>query len=333
MLVDLARNDLGRVCLPGSVEVVEFMTVERYSHVMHLVSVVEGDLAPAAAPTTCWPRRFRPARCRVRPKPRAMELIEELEPVRRGLYGGVVGYLDVAGDMDLAIAIRTALIREGVAHVQAGAGIVARLGARARGRGVSPQGGCRASGRRCGLEPAVPVSRGRTVALVLLGCALMLASTTQDWARGTVDGAGAVAVSGSAAAGVVGALAWAAAAGAGALSLAQGGARRPLAVVILLAAVGGAWATVVVLTDPAAALRPAVTAATGTTAAALTGVGTTGWPWPALLGAALVATAGAGATARADRWPVAAARFEPVAGTAADPRDTWQALDRGEDPT
>jgi anthranilate synthase component I len=125
MLVDLARNDLGRVCLPGSVEVVEFMTVERYSHVMHLVSVVEGDLAPGRSAYDVLASTFPAGTLSGAPKPRAMELIEQLEPVRRGLYGGVVGYLDVAGDMDLAIAIRTALIREGVAHVQAGAGIVA----------------------------------------------------------------------------------------------------------------------------------------------------------------------------------------------------------------
>jgi anthranilate synthase component 1 len=125
MLVDLARNDLGRVCVPGSVEVVDFMSVERYSHVMHLVSVVEGDLAPGRSAYDVLQATFPAGTLSGAPKPRAMELIEELEPVRRGLYGGVVGYFDWAGAMDLAIAIRTALVREGVAHVQAGAGIVA----------------------------------------------------------------------------------------------------------------------------------------------------------------------------------------------------------------
>jgi anthranilate synthase component 1 len=125
MLVDLARNDLGRVCTPGSVEVVDFMSVERYSHVMHMVSVVEGDLAPGRTAYDVLAATFPAGTLSGAPKPRAMELIEDLEPVRRGLYGGVVGYLDLAGDMDLAIAIRTALLREGVAHVQAGAGIVA----------------------------------------------------------------------------------------------------------------------------------------------------------------------------------------------------------------
>jgi len=125
MLVDLARNDLGRVCVPGSVEVVDFMAVERYSHVMHLVSVVEGDLAPHRTAYDVLQATFPAGTLSGAPKPRAMELIDKLEPVRRGLYGGVVGYLDFAGDMDMAIAIRTALLREGMAYVQAGAGIVA----------------------------------------------------------------------------------------------------------------------------------------------------------------------------------------------------------------
>jgi anthranilate synthase component I len=125
MLVDLGRNDLGRVCLPGTVRVVDFYRVERYSHVMHIVSTVTGELAPGRtafdAVTACFPAGTLSGA----PKPRAMEIIEELEPTRRGVYGGVVGYLDFAGDADTAIAIRTAVIRDGVAHVQAGAGIVA----------------------------------------------------------------------------------------------------------------------------------------------------------------------------------------------------------------
>ncbi|HEY6794543.1 MAG TPA: anthranilate synthase component I [Kineosporiaceae bacterium] len=125
MLVDLSRNDLGRVSAPGTVEVVQFMEVERYSHVMHLVSTVEGDLAPGRTAFDVLQSTFPAGTLSGAPKPRAMELIEELEPVRRGLYGGVVGYFDWAGDSDLAIAIRTALLRDGTAHVQAGAGIVA----------------------------------------------------------------------------------------------------------------------------------------------------------------------------------------------------------------
>jgi anthranilate synthase component 1 len=103
----------------------EFFRVERYSHVMHIVSTVTGELAEGKtafdAVTACFPAGTLSGA----PKPRAMELIEELEPTRRGLYGGVVGYLDFAGDADTAIAIRTALIRDGVAYVQAGGGIVA----------------------------------------------------------------------------------------------------------------------------------------------------------------------------------------------------------------
>ncbi|WP_415950912.1 anthranilate synthase component I [Streptomyces sp. KLOTTS4A1] len=125
MLVDLGRNDLGRVCAPGSVEVVDFMSVERYSHVMHIVSTVTGQVAEGRSAfdvlTACFPAGTLSGA----PKPRAMQIIDELEPARRGLYGGCVGYLDFAGDSDTAIAIRTALIRDGVAYVQAGAGVVA----------------------------------------------------------------------------------------------------------------------------------------------------------------------------------------------------------------
>ena len=125
MLVDLGRNDLGRVCAPGSVEVVEFMAVERYSHVMHLVSTVVGELAAGRTAYDALEATFPAGTLSGAPKPRAMEIIEELEPARRGLYGGAVGYLDFAGGSDTAIAIRTALIRNNVAYVQAGAGLVA----------------------------------------------------------------------------------------------------------------------------------------------------------------------------------------------------------------
>ncbi|MFI8099914.1 anthranilate synthase component I [Streptomyces sp. NPDC086023] len=125
MLVDLGRNDLGRVCEPGSVEVVDFMSIERYSHVMHIVSTVTGRVAAGRTAfdvlTACFPAGTLSGA----PKPRAMQIIEELEPSRRGLYGGCVGYLDFAGDSDTAIAIRTALLRDGTAYVQAGAGVVA----------------------------------------------------------------------------------------------------------------------------------------------------------------------------------------------------------------
>ena len=125
MLVDLARNDLSRVCIPGTVEVTEFMNVERFSHIMHLVSSVEGDLAPASTPIDVFRATFPAGTLSGAPKPRALEIIDELEPAGRGVYGGVVGYISFGGDSDLAIAIRTAVIVDGTASVQAGAGIVA----------------------------------------------------------------------------------------------------------------------------------------------------------------------------------------------------------------
>ncbi|MEE6138645.1 anthranilate synthase component I [Mycobacterium sp. 050128] len=125
MLVDLGRNDLGRVCTPGTVRVEDYSHIERYSHVMHLVSTVTGLLGEGRtaldAVTACFPAGTLSGA----PKVRAMELIEEVEKTRRGVYGGVLGYLDFAGNADFAIAIRTALIRNGTAYVQAGGGVVA----------------------------------------------------------------------------------------------------------------------------------------------------------------------------------------------------------------
>jgi len=125
MLVDLGRNDLGRVCTPGSVEVIDFMHIERYSHVMHIVSTVVGELADGKAPIDALFSVFPAGTLSGAPKPRAMEIIETLEPTRRALYGGAIGYFDFTGNIDACIAIRTALIHDGVAYVQAGAGIVA----------------------------------------------------------------------------------------------------------------------------------------------------------------------------------------------------------------
>ena len=125
MLVDLGRNDLGRVRDPGTVEVVEFMQIERYSHVMHIVSTVTGKLAKSSTPVDALLAVFPAGTLSGTPKPRAMEIIEESEPTRRGIYGGTIGYLDFRGNIDTCIAIRTAVIKDGKAYVQAGAGIVA----------------------------------------------------------------------------------------------------------------------------------------------------------------------------------------------------------------
>ncbi|WP_375486947.1 anthranilate synthase component I [uncultured Jatrophihabitans sp.] len=125
MLVDLARNDLGRVSTSGSVQVVEFGAVERYSHVWHIVSTVESEVAEGMDAFDVLTATFPAGTLTGAPKVRAMELIDALEPVRRNVYGGAVGYLDAAGDLDMAIAIRTAVMREGKAYVQAAAGVVA----------------------------------------------------------------------------------------------------------------------------------------------------------------------------------------------------------------
>jgi len=125
MLVDLGRNDLGRVCRTGTVKVSELMVVERYSHVMHIVSNVQGELEGEMDAFDVLRATFPAGTLSGAPKVRAMEIIEELEPVRREVYGGAVGYFSFSGNMDMAIAIRTLVIKDGRIHLQAGAGIVA----------------------------------------------------------------------------------------------------------------------------------------------------------------------------------------------------------------
>ena len=124
MLLDLGRNDVGRVATIGSVKVTEQMAVERYSHVMHMVSNVEGRLRPGLTALDVLRASFPAGTVSGAPKVRAMEIIDELEPSRRGLYAGAVGYISFQGDMDLAIAIRTAVVRNGMLYAQVGAGIV-----------------------------------------------------------------------------------------------------------------------------------------------------------------------------------------------------------------
>ena len=130
MLIDLARNDIGRIAQTGSVKVTEAFVVERYSHVMHIVSNVEGLLAagPDGQPLgnmDVLKATFPAGTLTGAPKVHAMELIDQLEPSKRGLYGGACGYLSYAGDMDVAIAIRTAIVKDGTLYVQAAAGVVA----------------------------------------------------------------------------------------------------------------------------------------------------------------------------------------------------------------
>ena len=125
MLVDLGRNDLGRVCLPGTVEVSEFMQIEKYSHVMHIVSTVTGKIDKKFSILDVILSVFPAGTLSGAPKPRAMEIIDEHEITRRGIYGGAIGYIDFTGNADTCIAIRTAVIKNKVAYVQAGAGIVA----------------------------------------------------------------------------------------------------------------------------------------------------------------------------------------------------------------
>jgi anthranilate synthase component 1 len=125
MLIDLARNDIGRIAETGSVRVTEAFGVERYSHVMHIVSNVEGRLKAGLSALDVLKASFPAGTLSGAPKIRAMEIIDELEPTQRGIYGGAVGYLSFAGDMDVAIAIRTGVIKDGMLYVQAGAGVVA----------------------------------------------------------------------------------------------------------------------------------------------------------------------------------------------------------------
>ena len=125
MLIDLARNDVGRIAKTGSVNVTDSMSIEKYSHVQHIVSSVEGDLLDNMSNMDVLRATFPAGTLSGAPKIRAMEIIDEMEIVKRGIYGGAVGYLSFSGDMDVAIAIRTGVIRDGMLHSQAGAGVVA----------------------------------------------------------------------------------------------------------------------------------------------------------------------------------------------------------------
>src|SRR3954468_6656563 len=162
MLVDLGRNDVGRVAAVGSVKVTESMAIERYSHVMHIVSNVEGRLRDGLDAIDVLRASFPAGTVSGAPKVRAMEIIDELEPEKRGIYAGAVGYLGFHGDMDLAIAIRTGVVKDGRLHVQAGAGIVADSvpesewqETRAKARAVLRAAEIAMSGMDAGAEPLV----------------------------------------------------------------------------------------------------------------------------------------------------------------------------------
>ena len=125
MLVDLGRNDAGRVAQTGTVVVTEQMVIERYSHVMHIVSNVEGKIKPGLGAIDVLRATFPAGTVSGAPKVRAMEIIDELEPVKRGIYAGAVGYLGFDGNMDVAIALRTGVVKDGILYAQAGGGVVA----------------------------------------------------------------------------------------------------------------------------------------------------------------------------------------------------------------
>jgi anthranilate synthase component 1 len=125
MLIDLARNDVGRIAKTGTVKVTDSMVIEKYSHVQHIVSSVEGELKDNMSNMDVLRATFPAGTLSGAPKIRAMEIIDEMEIVKRGIYGGAAGYLSFSGDMDVAIVIRTGVIKDGMLHSQAGAGVVA----------------------------------------------------------------------------------------------------------------------------------------------------------------------------------------------------------------
>ena len=354
MLVDLARNDLGRVSSPGTVEVVDFGSVERYSHVWHIVSTVQGEVAEGKDAFDVLTASFPAGTLTGAPKVRAMELIEELEPVRRGIYGGAVGYLDAAGDLDMAIAIRTAVMMNGNAYVQAAAGVVADSVPAQRGARDSQQGPGRAAGHRHRRNAAPgPSRRDRTggagaahrrivsramnrlslaIAIIadLLGAAGVLLFAGRDWQRVVVSRVrplpdAVVNLSGRDLQGAITAFALIALAGVVAIAATRGWARRLVGLAVI--ATGGVvgWYAI----DGSARCRP-----TGPGRVSPSGVGVDSssvphvtvhavWPVLTATSAALIVLAGALTVVKAPagrRWRPAtrrrprAARAERVNG-------------------
>ena len=167
MLVDLGRNDLGRIAQTGSVQVNQLMAVERYSHVMHLVSDIQAQLAPGKDAYDVLRATFPAGTLTGAPKVRAMEIIAELEPARRGAYGGAVGYFGYGGSMDFCITIRTMLLRKGKIFIQAGAGIVADSDPEAEYQGDAQQGGSHDPGRPFDRSGIRTLKRSKTMILMI----------------------------------------------------------------------------------------------------------------------------------------------------------------------
>ena len=358
MLVDLSRNDLQRVCHAGTVDMVEFMTIRRYSHIMHLESTVVGDLRPGRTAYDALVATFPAGTLCGAPKPRAMALIDEYEGLRRGVYGGVVGYLDFAGDLDMAIAIRTAVIKDGVAHVQAGRGHRRRLGAAARVRGDPAQGGgghprgpggpgyacarpARCRGRRLGVGVVTSrlTSKRAVSAAVAVPALVLLLATTRTWITGRSTepllGGGAVSATGSQVAPGVVALALVCLVAL--VTTLTGGpvVRRVSSVVLVLAAAGSVALTVAPLSDPEQALGRVAAAGLGRTGVVRTTAEVSGWAWTALVASVVLFLASLLAAVAAGRWSGLSSRFEvPVdesgdAPPVGEPRPTPDATGRG----
>ena len=362
MLVDLGRNDLGRVCEPGTVRVVEFGAVERFSHVMHIVSTVVGTVQEGLDAVDVLAACYPAGTLSGAPKVRAMELIDELEPVRRGVYGGGVGYLDFGGDLDFAIAIRTAVMRGGRAYRAGSCRHRRRQHARFRGGRDPAQGPRRPAGTRHGRDPPpggragrlrvvseVPESSEATVEStaaprrtlprsavlsilgVVVGAVVVLLSASPTWIRVSLRAStGHVTLRGSTSASAAVPLALVAVAGLIALALVRTWLRRVLAVLIALAGVGVAVAGVHVLSSAPAIARgnSRVSAAGRLSAAHVTAA-----PYVSLLGALLIVAGAVLAGMCSGGWPGPSRRYEAAETRQRRPADAWEALERGEDPT
>ena len=348
MLVDLGRNDLGRVCRPGTVEVPEFATIERYSHVMHIVSTVVGELRDDRTAFDALAATFPAGTLSGAPKVRAMEIIDELEPTRRGLYGGTVGYFGFGGDLDMAIAIRTALLRDGVAYVQAGGGHRRRLRPGRRGAG-DPQQGRRGAGRdrrrRDAAAPAPMSDRPAATRRLRVthaccsapaGAGLALSAATRTWSDGRDRAAGAAAAAARRRAPArtcvpwLPALALVALAGGGALLATRGAAA---AAARRAAGRGRRWRVAAGgrrsgRADVGAA---GVGAGAGRRLRARRAAGRARRPGGGRVHGARVA--GDGRPVRAPAGGRRPAGADAGGGQRADTRAAWDALDRGEDPT